>query len=115
MSDLKTIAIAAACFALSCGAASAQAFTASDLNMREGPGTNYAVVGVIPQGAPVDVLGCMANWCEVSYGGMEGYASRGYLDTDDGMTGQMGGALGAGPADETALEDWDDDGLQPGW
>jgi len=94
MPSFKTATLAAACFALSCGAAAAQAVTATDLNMRAGPGTNYSVVEVIPQGTPVDVMNCGGNWCEVSFGGTTGFASIGYLDMGPGAGPGMGAAMG---------------------
>lgn len=57
-------------------AASARPATVTtDLNVRSGPGTRYAVVGSLPAGARVDVGGCTGNWCRV--GG--GYANASYL------------------------------------
>jgi len=99
MPNLKTVSLAAACFALSCGAAAAQAVTATDLNMRAGPGPNYAVVDVIPQGTPVEVLACRGSWCEVSVDGMIGFASIGFLDMEPAMGQAMGPPMGppAGP------------------
>jgi len=98
MPGLKTVTLAAACFALSCGAAAAQAVTATDLNMRAGPGTNYSVVNVIPQGTPVEVMGCGGNWCQVAYGGRTGFASVGYLEMGGpGMGAAMRPALGPDP------------------
>jgi hypothetical protein len=60
-------------------AAAATAVAENDLNMRTGPGTEYSVVNVIPDGAPVDVRGCDAGWCQVAYAGTAGYASQNYL------------------------------------
>jgi uncharacterized protein YraI len=66
--------------ALSAGAAAAApAVVRADLNMRSGPGTNYAVVETIPGGAMVEVLGCTGSWCRVTYAGETGYAGRSYL------------------------------------
>jgi hypothetical protein len=61
-------------------AAAAPAVVRSDLNLRGGPGTQYAVVGSLPGGATVEVGGCSGSWCTVAYGGQQGYASRNYLD-----------------------------------
>jgi hypothetical protein len=61
-------------------AAAAPAVVRSDLNLRGGPGTQYAVVGSLPGGATVDVGSCSGSWCTVAYGGQQGYASRNYLD-----------------------------------
>jgi uncharacterized protein YraI len=61
-------------------AMAATGFTASDLNMRTGPSTDYPVVTAIPAGAPVDVLSCSRSWCSVAWLGYQGYSSRSYLD-----------------------------------
>jgi len=65
------------------GAASAEtmAKAGTDLNMRSGPGVQHAVVGVIPGGEDVTVAGCIdsANWCEVTYKDMTGWAYGDYL------------------------------------
>ena len=53
-------------------AAAAMPGTASgDVNMRSGPGTQYAVITTIPAGAPLEVFDCQ-NWCEVAYAGNAG-------------------------------------------
>jgi hypothetical protein len=53
------------------GIAAAQTSTraTADLNMRSGPGTQYSVLRVIPNGSPVRVLGCnaAATWCNVNF------------------------------------------------
>ncbi len=58
---------------------SATAFT--DLNLRAGPAVSYQIIGVIPASQAVRVDGCLeaSNWCRVSYGGMDGWASGEYL------------------------------------
>ncbi|MDQ2080013.1 SH3 domain-containing protein [Xanthobacteraceae bacterium Astr-EGSB] len=95
-------------------AAAAPAVVRSDLNLRGGPGTHYAVIGSLPGGATVDVGGCSGNWCTVAYGGQQGYASRSYLD--------MGVAAGAlvpvpGPSYGYVDPDYydDDDYYGPGY
>jgi uncharacterized protein YraI len=69
---------------VSSGPASAlESATTTDLNLRSGPGPNYAVTGVIPGGTAVDVAGCIeaANWCQVSYNGQTGWSYGDYLTT----------------------------------
>lgn len=53
----------------------------ANVNMRAGPGTAYPVVAVVPQGAPVQTFGCLANgsWCDVGYASARGWVSAGYL------------------------------------
>jgi uncharacterized protein YraI len=81
MTTIKTLSAALAAVALSAGAAAAASAT-TDLNLRAGPGPDYQAIGVIPAGAPVDVLGCSGSWCQVSYAGRAGYASASYLSGD---------------------------------
>ncbi|SPH24194.1 hypothetical protein DEA8626_03243 [Defluviimonas aquaemixtae] len=72
---------------LASGAAMAMETTATtDLNLRAGPGPNYAVTGVIPAQAAVEVAGCIdaANWCQVSYDGQTGWSYGDYLATKVG-------------------------------
>ncbi|KXF76749.1 ligand-binding protein SH3 [Paramesorhizobium deserti] len=88
---LRTIVLATGVFA----AGSAQAATAlvtTDLNVRSGPGTRYAAIGTLPNGARVDVRGCTAGygWCHVYYGGLSGWASSRYLATRQGSAGYSG-------------------------
>jgi uncharacterized protein YraI len=70
------------------GAANAAVVT-GDLNLRSGPGTGYRVIGTMPAGSYVDVLGCSGAWCRVEFGGAVGYASASYLGG--------GGAYAAAP------------------
>src|SRR5262245_48833544 len=95
---------ATAALALTAGAAAAATAVAqTELNMRTGPGTGYAVVATIPGGAPVEVLNCSGSWCRVVYAGREGYASRSYL----GLGGATYGAYAAPDyADEYAYADY---------
>jgi len=80
MSLLKPLAAAASIIAMSAGVAAAgPAVSETNLNMRSGPGTDHAVVDVIPAGATVEVLDCAGTWCRVAYAGATGYASRSYL------------------------------------
>jgi SH3-like domain-containing protein len=49
------------------------AVTGSKVNLRQGPGTTYTVITTIPAGAAVDVNGCDAGWCQVTFAGQHGY------------------------------------------
>lgn len=53
--------------------------TAGSLNMRDGMGKTYAVIGKIPQKAYVEVLTYGPEWCYVSYNGTKGYVMTGFL------------------------------------
>lgn len=59
-------------------AAAAPGFAKGSVNLRTGPGTNYARIATIPVGARVEVLGC-ARWCELIYAGRRGWASGAYI------------------------------------
>lgn len=75
---------------LAAGAAqAADAISTADLNIRTGPGTGYAALGTIPGMAPVNVRGCTSGygWCQVSYGGLFGWASSRYLAFREGSAG----------------------------
>jgi uncharacterized protein YraI len=67
-----------------------QATVTTGLNQREGPGTNFAVIQILPGGATVAVHECQAGWCRVTFQGRTGWASESYL--------AFGGASGPPPA-----------------
>ncbi|MBO1039036.1 SH3 domain-containing protein [Brucella pituitosa] len=74
----------------SAGAAqAANAIVTTNLNVRTGPGTGYAALGSIPSRAPVNVRGCTSGygWCQISYGGLSGWASSRYLAMREGSSG----------------------------
>lgn len=55
---------------------------ATGLNLREGPGTNYNVVTVMPGGATVEIMGApQAGFHPVRFHGSTGWASSEYLTT----------------------------------
>jgi uncharacterized protein YraI len=53
----------------------------SNLNLRKGPGTSYAIILVIPSGAIVSLVSTTAQngFYNVSYGGSTGWSHSGYL------------------------------------
>ena len=53
--------------------------TASQLNMRSGPGTGYSIVTTINNGAYVTVTATNGSWAAVEYNGFEGYCAMNYL------------------------------------
>jgi uncharacterized protein YraI len=69
------------CLALPAVAAAQTAVVTTDLNMREGPGPNYAVITAMPQGEAVEIEGCLEtmSWCQVSWDGETGWAYADYL------------------------------------
>jgi hypothetical protein len=82
------VATLVACLSLPATAQVMQSSTTADLNHRLGPGTQYAVIGVIPRGRWVQVLGCTnpVSWCQVSYANRTGWASASYLYPRPGTT-----------------------------
>jgi uncharacterized protein YraI len=56
------------------------------LNVRSGPGFQYAVVAQMAPNAPAAITGCISDytWCGVALGGVTGWASAEYLVTDAG-------------------------------
>jgi uncharacterized protein YraI len=80
--------IAAAAIAL-LGAATAQAspaWTTANLNIRSGPDLDFPSVGLIPEGTPVEVAGCLRDesWCDVGWEGNHGWVFTEYLSVEDG-------------------------------
>lgn len=77
---VRTAVVGAAFLPLAAYAQTAGTVT-SDLNMRAGPGTNYQVVGTIPNGAEVSVEGCVeaATWCLLNWNGRTGYSDSSYI------------------------------------
>lgn len=54
--------------------------TASVLNVRSGPGTNYAVINQLPYGTGCTVLSTSGNWAKIkTFNGITGWVSRTYL------------------------------------
>ena len=68
---------------LATAAQAATGVATGSVNMRTGPGTSYAKITTIPAGAPVEVFGC-SSWCQVAYGGAQGYASANYISQGGG-------------------------------
>lgn len=77
----QLVSLFAACAVLLfAGAAFAYpAVVTNDLNLRAGPSTANRVIGTMPQGSIVDVIGCRGSWCEVEWRGRVGFASRNFL------------------------------------
>ena len=73
---------AAALLAMSGAAFAQQAVTATtDLNVRQGPGPQYPVIGAIAADGRAEVTGCLqgSKWCQVSFNGGTGWAYSDYL------------------------------------
>ena len=78
--QLRTLAAAMAFAAgLLVPAAASASYTTGSVNLRSGPGTNYRVIASAPPGAYVAVRSCVPRWCRVSYRGITGWMSSGYI------------------------------------
>ena len=75
------VGFAAAVFAavLPVAANAATAVTTSNVNLREGPSTDYPVITTLPGNTAVEVEGCARGWCKVDYAGAAGWMSEDYL------------------------------------
>jgi uncharacterized protein YraI len=72
---------------LALGTAAAEAspgYTTANVNMRTGPNTDFPSVGVIPEGDPIDVRGCLRDesWCDVRWGDNRGWVYSEYVGFD---------------------------------
>jgi uncharacterized protein YraI len=56
----------------------------SNVNVRSGPGTSYAVVDTVRRGTSVDVQQCQGSWCYISKPGPDGWVSASYLSAGGG-------------------------------
>ena len=76
---LATAIAAASLFVAAGGSALADPGVAKgNVNLRTGPGMDYARIATIPAGARVQILRC-PRWCEVVYAGRRGWASAAYI------------------------------------
>jgi hypothetical protein len=75
------VAAIAGLAATSTAALSATAFSSTALNVRSGPGANYAVVDRMNAGERVNVDRCIPGfrWCHVQRNGADGWVSAAYL------------------------------------
>ncbi len=65
-------------------AAQAGSYAAAEINMRAGPSTRYPSIGILPQGIPLNVLGCTNGyrWCDVEVSGCRGWVSGAYVEIE---------------------------------
>lgn len=79
MLSIAGLAVATALTAPASAATVAEATTT--LNIRSGPGPEYAVVGVIEENDEAVIQGCIENslWCQVTHAGKSGWAYSRYL------------------------------------
>lgn len=84
MKLLTATAFAATAFAAPVLAQTVSATATADLNIRSGPGPQYASIGFIASGDNALVEGCLdgSKWCRVSYDGISGWSYSDYLTAD---------------------------------
>lgn len=72
---------AAVTLALSGAALAAGSVVTGDVNMRAGPGTEYAVIVTLPAGARTEIFGCVEGrtWCDAAWGRYRGWVASAYL------------------------------------
>lgn len=73
------IAALAGTMAFSGSAWALAAVTTANVNLREGPGTRYRVLTVLPPDTAVDVGGCNRGWCLTRVDDLTGWVSERYL------------------------------------
>lgn len=55
-----------------------------NVNVRSGPGTNYAVIDTVRRGTTVDVQQCEGSWCYIAKPGPDGWVSSSFLSAGGG-------------------------------
>jgi uncharacterized protein YraI len=74
MSFVRIAASVVILAALSAAGATAKPIvTTGDTNLRKAPGTESAVLTLIPKGTSVEVGKCTNGWCQASFDGQDGY------------------------------------------
>lgn len=89
MKNVKVVILAAG-LALLGGVSAAWAepgVASANVNVRSGPGTNYAVAGSLSRGQRVEVTACRTGWCYVERGRLSGYVSARYLNVAQPRSG----------------------------
>lgn len=71
---------ALALLATASSAFAAPAYVTSNVNVRSGPGTGYAIIDALRRGEQVDVQQCRGSWCYVEKRGPDGWVSANYLE-----------------------------------
>lgn len=72
------------------GSGVGNAVATSNVNVRRGPGTSYAVVDVLRSGQSVRISNCTGGWCWVNHGGPSGWVSQNFLSRTGGGGGGDG-------------------------
>lgn len=54
--------------------------TATELNVRSGPGTGYSSIGTLKKGAIIKVKSISNGWAKFTFAGQTAYVSADYLE-----------------------------------
>ncbi len=74
------------------------------LNVRTGPGTNYAAIDTLYAGEVVNVTGCQSNgWCAITHSGPDGWVSGKYLSEIGSNNSSSSGSSSADAAAAAAI------------
>jgi len=76
---IASMALAAGLVLTATAAEAAPGKAVTIANIRSGPGTGYAIVGVLATGENVRVDGCSLTWCKIHQVGPDGYVFRALL------------------------------------
>ena len=74
MTLMRLVIAAGTAVALTTAASARPVTLGAETNLRQAPGTNSAVVTLMPKGETVEVGECEAGWCKVTFNGQDGYA-----------------------------------------
>jgi len=90
LSALLALAMGMSAFALNLQGGTVS--TASAVNLRESPGTSGAVLSQLSDQSRVAVLGQEGDWYKVAYNGVNGYLHSDYVELQEIMNIECGGA-----------------------
>jgi hypothetical protein len=80
LARLATLSVLALVSFTAAGSAAQPGYTTGQANLREGPGTSYDVIDVLPKFSPVVIEACTASWCAVTTDeNDEGFVSKSLL------------------------------------
>lgn len=87
------IGVSASAVSVSANSGSYGVVTASVLNIRGAATTDSAVVGQIANGQCVEIEWLEPGWAKITYNGISGYVSLGYLNVVNGQMPSRSGAI----------------------
>jgi uncharacterized protein YraI len=80
MCKLRPVFIAALLTLFTTSAFALPAITRRPVGLHDGPHERFEVILVIPPNVDIEVFGCSGGWCEVDFGGEEGFVLQRSLD-----------------------------------